>query len=756
MDLNTSASSEIHLLLAADQRFSTVDPQDDHIWELNNAQGEPPGLALHTTFGLRAYSMRIYPRFTYQNIAISDPKAFAKGPIVDFSAPNFAALHFSPFTVLDVTEKVWVPESHTIVGQITVQNSTSNLVQAAMEWVVLLHPLEAGSPMSATQISVNTVLQGQTQHLYPVFLLTGGPQANLSAFSSLGMELILPPNAMRQFTWALASEDSTNASFYAARKSSAYLLDQQHVKLAMLHKHQTLSFDFHEPILNERLQASQKLAFQLLLPPHRNFHYPSYVAERLPDNGNNPSERGRDYSSLWGVQQLFELFEISRALLPLAPHFIKGMLQNLLDQQNEDGAIFAQTTWNGHLTNLPAAPMLASMILELEDETWLRSAYPVLIRTLRSWRKSNEDLNETAPLRWKHLLQTGLTDTPWMDQQTRLTLETLIHCAHWPSLAALYLNECRCLIKMANKLGNSDDLPWLEKDIQQMENFLDQSWDEEAGFYRFRDPETSSEQESRTVKVFRMDGISDLDMPFTEPTRLVLKLTTKDQNPRTVECQIKGIVRHHEKKILLESRKMQWIDKTGISVTDDAFSGIKQISVNGLKKGDHLIIETPDFGFKGPDFLIPLWVGIPNQQRATRMIETATGYLDQVGQKLPLFLIIMWLEALIRYDHKKMAGDYFTKWFLTKDNPLPAYSSINSRNSIHQLVPLKTMLSLMGIRRIKENEVLIEDFNDFLPRVNVQYKSIGLDLEPHKTRFWALNGEQVEITQPGVHRITLP
>ena len=54
----------MYLTLAADMRFSTPNYVNDHIWEMEIGSGEPSALTLRTTYGLRARSMRIFPRFT--------------------------------------------------------------------------------------------------------------------------------------------------------------------------------------------------------------------------------------------------------------------------------------------------------------------------------------------------------------------------------------------------------------------------------------------------------------------------------------------------------------------------------------------------------------------------------------------------------------------------------------------------------------------------------------------------------------------
>ena len=75
--------------------------------------------------------------------------------------------------------------------------------------------------------------------------------------------------------------------------------------------------------------------------------------------------------------------------------------------------------------------------------------------------------------------------------------------------------------------------------------------------------------------------------------------------------------------------------------------------------------------------------------------------------------------------------------------------------SLHQLIPIKTFLELLGVEEITLRELIISRFNEFLPKVNVQYKKFMLTLASDHTRIESLNGDSVVINEPGVHRIEL-
>src|SRR3972149_10451231 len=102
--------------LAADFRLCNPDYINDHIWELESSGGDPPALSLFTTYGLRARSMRLFPRFIVNGQGISDPAAFPLPPHLRQFFPNYLSLEFSPFHGINVISEYWVPDSHTVAG----------------------------------------------------------------------------------------------------------------------------------------------------------------------------------------------------------------------------------------------------------------------------------------------------------------------------------------------------------------------------------------------------------------------------------------------------------------------------------------------------------------------------------------------------------------------------------------------------------------------------------------------------------------
>ena len=122
-DWNLKTDDPGAYILAADSRCGPIDYVNDQIWNLHLERSEPPSLTLRTTFGLRAPSLRLFPRFIEGDTAITDPNSFSSQPVVKRFYPNYLRVAFSPFMAIDVEVEYWVPNSHAIAGRVQITNS---------------------------------------------------------------------------------------------------------------------------------------------------------------------------------------------------------------------------------------------------------------------------------------------------------------------------------------------------------------------------------------------------------------------------------------------------------------------------------------------------------------------------------------------------------------------------------------------------------------------------------------------------------
>ena len=103
---NLSNNDPLELTLCSDARLVPTDYVNDQVWKLACGFGEPPALVVQTTYGLRARSFRIFPRYNLNNQFVSDPAAFIKAVKFHEFYPNYIRLSYSPFKSIDVTRKI--------------------------------------------------------------------------------------------------------------------------------------------------------------------------------------------------------------------------------------------------------------------------------------------------------------------------------------------------------------------------------------------------------------------------------------------------------------------------------------------------------------------------------------------------------------------------------------------------------------------------------------------------------------------------
>ncbi len=379
-DWSLAKGDPLCLTLAADSRLSIPDYLNDHIWELVLGGGEPSALALRTTYGLRAKSMRIFLRFSENGKSVSDPAVFSLPPTIRRFYPNFLILEYSPFPNIDVINEDWVPQSNAISGRVTIANKSNAVRKIRLEVCSLLTPID-GQAMTNNQMQLVNVLSGKTSGLYPVLFLTGGPAHGSGPHPSLFLDLELGPGATRQLTWTQAATEVLQASFDLARQTAARPWEAERARLELLNSSQTVEIHTGDKDWDAAFALSQSAAFGLLFPPNEKLPQSSIVAARGPDNGYSPKGDGTDYPASWNGQTPFDAYYLAN-VLPVASA-AQDLLKNFLAVQQEDGTIDGKPGLSGQRGRYLAAPILASLAWKFyersENRDYLTKVFPQLL-----------------------------------------------------------------------------------------------------------------------------------------------------------------------------------------------------------------------------------------------------------------------------------------------------------------------------------------------------------------------------------------
>ncbi len=755
---------KIHQNLAADHNLTKIDPVNDQIWEFSAGTGEPPALEIASTYGLRAFSMRVFPRFQHERISLTDPSSFFEFPSVVYSAPNFIHVHFAPFNFIEVNLRIWVPTSQVIVGQVNLDLKTDQPEVMRMEWVAMLSPFPGGTIMTAMDYSINTILAGKSRNLEPVFLLTGAPRAGFSTNPGLGVTISLRPSLPRQFTWVLASLENKEISFYAARKYSASLLEAEQLKIEMTRKKRSITIDTIDGKVNSKIHQSQNRMEQLVLPPFDKFQHETFVHSRLVDHGYSNSRDASDSGPNWGIQTSLDAWLVSRIQLPAHTDFIKGVLQNFVDQQMANGTIDMLTTWTGKHTGKLCTPLLASLAVDLhqylQDEEWLALVFPSLLRNLQVWFQEKLHENESGFPRWEHPLQLGFSVSDSTEEVETRDWSIFVRTAESPALVALLYRECKSLSKIAATLGHGEDAAWLEEKALQLKTQVADCWNGKNARFQNRDMVNHSSTKPGKAITYHRNGIFPIRDKRSSSSFTIIKvhLVNGIVHPVSVE-----IIFNKGKKITLTEKEFDWSVNYGIALLERSVENIRAIRISGLMRGESANIFEPNFASFDPTLIIPFWAGLASPEQASSFFASHVDEIEHLGEskeRIPSYLRVMFIESLMRYKMEDRAARLFHTWYLDKNSDNEPPNAHPARNPISveythldDLIPIHTLLTLSGISCWAANEITVENINQHLGPITVQYGQTVLDLSRDTCVIKHENGETSTITQAGKFKI---
>jgi hypothetical protein len=777
-DWSLASGDPLCLTLAADSRLSIPDYLNDHIWELIMGGGEPAALALRTTYGLRAKTMRLFLRFSEGKKIVSDPAGFALPPTVRRFYPNFLVIEYSPIQNIDVSIEYWVPQSNVISGRVTVSNKSNGTRKICLEVCSLLTPVD-GQGMTPTQMQLVNVLAGQTGGLFPVLFLTGGPAHGSGPHPSLFLDLDLGPGAKRQLTWTQAATDTLQASFDLARQSAARPWEAERARLELLNSSQMIDIHTGDKDWDAAFALSQTAAMGLFFPPNIHIPNPSMVLARGTDNGYSPKGDGRDYPASWNGQSVLEAYYVA-GVLP-ASQAAQDLLKNFLAIQSEDGSIDGRPGLAGQRGRYLATPLLSSLAWKLyeksEDSEFLGRAFPQLLKFFWCWFSPENDEDRDGLPQWRHILQTGFEDNPLFDAWHEWSLGVNITQVHSPALEAMLYHEAACLIKMAEQLELHDSLTLLHEQAARLRTSIESTWQPRTGLYHYRDRSTGLSLAGRVLVRQKGSGISAPKLKFEGPIRLLIEVQT--QSPAATRPQI----RVHEFATkpadeVISSSDYQWRNGGAIYTTQKVYSKLAKVSVRGLGEEDTVVISTLDFTTEDHTLFMPLWAGVPDQQRAQTIIGRALldanrfhrpfgvpavpalsqPEAESVSQAVHLPWNLLICEGLLKYGFRtdaarivvhnmtaiiqnlKQNRAFFARYHAEKG------TGIGERNSLSGLAPVGLFMKVLGVEILSSTRVKLEGENPFPWNVTIQYKGMKVIRGQNQTEVVFANGKSVVVT----------
>ncbi len=788
----------LSLSFAADLRLCHPDYPNDHIWELELGGSEPPALAVRTTYGLRARGMRLFYRFGEGANLISNPAEFQAPPYLRRFYPNFLQLVFVPFDGLEVTADYWIPESHVLAGRISLVNRKPEARKVDLELCGVLTPLE-GKSLAQTQLQMINVLAGRTSGLSPVLFMTGGVQHGPAPYPSLALTVALEPAMTRNLTWAIAAEAAPDASLDLARRSAARAWDAERSRIELLDTGDLPEILTGDADWDAALAFSQRAALDLFYPAGGGLPQPSFVRYRQPDGGYSHGGDGLDYPPAWSGQSALDAYYLS-GLLPTMPDLHRGLIENFLSAQAEDGSIDGRPGLAGQRARFTATPLIAALAWDYyqdtQDDAFIASVFPRLLAFFNSWLSASHDADGDGIPEWEHVLQTGLEDNPlfdvWHPWSQGLPISTLFN----PELEALLYREATALILMAEKLGRDAELGALHKQAAVLRDSVAASWNEIASLYCYRDRQTGLMQAGRTL-IGQRRGPGELHPArarFDRPTRLSVQVQRKgasgDRPVVTLEGKAPGAGRGEPlQSERIEERGFQ-LHAVGLSaVSQQVFRSVERISVEGIEIGDRLFVRTIDTSGEDITLFTPLWARLPGPEQARAMLrraleagsafdhpygvpalatspasprarvrEAAEAGSIAFSVHLPWNQIIA--EGALAYGLRAEAATLTTRMMnaviqCLKQNHVfydryhaDTSAGLGERGALSGFAPVGLFLQTLGVRILSPARVRLEGVNPFPWPVTILYKGLKILRGMESTEIVFPNGQRVAVGDP--------
>jgi hypothetical protein len=784
-DWSLGPGDPLALTLAADFRLSTPDYANDHIWEVEIGGGDPPALALRTTYGLRARSMRIFPRFTIKGKIVTDPAAFPVPPRLRRFYPNFLVFDFAPFPGLGVTAEYWIPDSHTAAGCFTVINRSGEPVSLLLELCGQLVPLE-GQPLAQGIMQSANILSGRTTNLAPVIFLTGGPQPGPGHYPSLTVDLALAAGGSRTLMWVQAALSKKEHSFELARRTAARPWEAERTRIELVNTAQTVEIHTGDVDWDAAIALSQKAAFGLLFGPGKYFSNPSFVLSRQPDQGYSPRGDGSDHPHLWSGQPPLESYYLA-SLLPGAPQVARDLVLNFLTTQSEGGAVDWKPGMAGQRGRWLATPFLASLAWEYGQRTgdmdFLREAQPALEAFVRCWLDERRDRDHDGFPEWDHPLQTGLEDSTAFTVWQPGGQGGEISAAESPALAALLCREMHALAQIAEAIGQPEKRGKLELDAKKQCALAEECWDAEAALYHLRDRDTHRSPAGKVLGKQRGGGTIQPDQSFPQPVRLLVRIELKGETTRRPEVSLRGMNGGTEQIETFARMDFQWGSGLAVATSRKLYTSVTEVTATGLEKRDLLVVSVMDFSHEDITLFLPLWAGVPSPRRAQSMVNRTLFAADRFWRPFGVPACVPSLseddslpdptcqavhlpwnqligEGLLAYGLREEAAQLTVRLMsavienLKKQHAFArAYhaetgSGIGERNPVQGLAPLGLFLDTLGVRIESPGRVILSGKNPFPWPVTVKYKGLTVTRQTHRTVIVFPDGQTLTLDDP--------
>lgn len=779
-----SPEGPLSLRIAADVRLTTPNYFDDQSWELSLEGGDPPALALQTTYGLRARSMRIFPSFRWGPARVMDPRQFTSPPVIQSVLPNYLRLTFKPFAGLEVSAEYWVPESHIVAGRFTVRNLESHEREARLHLHAILRPDEGANAIGEATIQGAYALSGRTASLAPVVFLSGGAVVEQAVYPAMSVRQELGPGESKSWIWAHAALRDQEDSFDEARSLTASAWDSEIARVELVNT-SLVDIETGDAAWDAVLAQAQKASIGCIVGPTRHLPHASFVINRSPDRGYSARGDGKDYDRQWDGQNAADAYLCLAQILPSEPDISAGVIRNFLAVQKPDGSIDWKPGLGGQRNGALSVPLLATLAWEIflwnEERDFIEETFKPLLEFFEAWFTHKHDQDGDGFPEWDHTSHALLDNAASFVRWHRWGQGLDISKVETPNLASFLFRESCSLINMANLLQVEGVIPSLEAKRDHLREAVEASWSENTFSYHHVDRDQHCSVPGERLGQGKGEFTVELERLFDPPVRVLIRSSGPEGQSHAIKVFIHGRGRRGRSRIeKLNENCFQWYWVFGTSTSDKTYAEIERIEVKGLSEEFDTELYVADYTRQDLSLLLPLWAGIPSAERAEVLVRKtlldpdrywrphgvpncsaqdpayASDNHDGAGGVSMLWNMMM-VEGLLAYDFLDEAVALVSKLMETSLQCLrreKAFREIydadqprssGERDHLYGIFPVNLFLKTLGVRLISPHKVWLRGQNPFPRPVNVHWKGLTLTCLHDRTIVKFSDGQQVEV-----------
>ncbi len=788
---NFSPDRPVSLSLACDARLSPTDYTNDQIWELNLGGSEPPAILLQTTFGLRARSCKVFPRFGLNGHTVYNPAQFHHPVIIHQYYANYIRLSCKPFSAINVILEFWVPGSQAVACRTKIMNTDRDESHLELSWAEVLVPTEDGSRMSTCQLDLSTILSGQTANLAPILFLTGGAVPGKSPYPSLDLSFTLAPQAEQEYSWVHGTLADTGSSYALAKTLIGKNWDTEFARISRMNA-QRMEIFTGNPQWDDIFQLEQTLVDQLILSKTPSCQSASFVSSRSPDQGYSLLGDGSDYNHLWNGQSALDALYLANFVLPASPEVVKGIVDNFIATSDPQGEIDLKPGLGGQRTQLLATPVLANIAGRYYEYTgdleYIHKIFPRLVSFFFSWFSNRHDRDDDMVPEWDQPIQSGFEDHPLFSSSSEGASGLDISTVESPGLSSYLLSECQSLLSLARVTSNQEFIPRLQSISDSLLNMLEQSWDDNQACFLYRDRDTHLHVGAQPIGQLKGSGVIEVHRDFGVPVRPVLTIRCMREGTRPLQVYIHGTSSGGAHRVdHIPSDQIRWHLNTGSITSAVCYSAIEHIEIRGLLPEDQLVAQTADLTGLDYTLLLPLWAHAVSESKAKILmnltIMNKKRFLSPHGLRaciddhpiteladqhttISLPWISQTLQGLVQYGERKKAAEIYSRLMKTvvssfdKDFALHQHyhsetgKPFGAKNTLTSLLPLGLFLEILGVRVISSTSVEITGSNPFPWPVTIKYRGLTVVQQEKKALIIFSDGQSVTVDNSHPQRVS--